>query len=439
MKTDCTERRAVLVVDDDEKMLDLLVEMLRQEGYEVASARDGSRALELMSSFEPDVIISDVVMPVIDGIALCRRLKDDPRTSTIPVLLVSGSRMSDIDTLEGLTAGADDYLDIPFRHEELLVKVARLAERHRVEKHYREIVEQAVDIIYSRDMDGYLTSINDAGARFFGRTVAELVGAHLSELIGADRAARDIADTRAWTADSPMRSIHSLRDAQGTLRYLEGILSVERNSEGAPIRVRGVVRDITEQQTTEEALKESEKRYRRLVELSPEAIVVNCGGRFVYVNPAAQQLWGASCPEELIGKSVLDVVHPDYRDLVTRRIRQIQTEGVAVPPAEEKFIRLDGEVIDVEVRAMPFVFKGEAAIQAVITDITQRKRMEAEREVIYQIIQGVNITPDLDELLKLIHHSISKLLYAENCFVALHDPQTDFISFEFWADRKSVV
>jgi PAS domain-containing protein len=75
--------------------------------------------------------------------------------------------------LEGLTAGADDYLNVPFRNEELLVKVARLAERHRVEKHYRRIVEDAADIIYTRDMDGYITSINTSGGAFFGKPAHE--------------------------------------------------------------------------------------------------------------------------------------------------------------------------------------------------------------------------------------------------------------------------
>ena len=92
-------------------------------------------------------------MPVIDGIQLCRQIKDEPQTASIPVLLISGLRNSPEDSLEGLTAGADDYLNVPFRTEELLVKVARLAERRRVEKHYRGIVEQAADIIYTRDMD----------------------------------------------------------------------------------------------------------------------------------------------------------------------------------------------------------------------------------------------------------------------------------------------
>src|SRR6185503_11279356 len=166
MSKNTSDRGRVLIVDDDRKILDLLVELLQLENYEVATAIDGSEAFDLALSFDPDVVVSDVVMPVLGGLELCRRLKENPRTSYVPVLLISGIRKSNDAGIEGLYAGADDYLDLPFRNEELLVKVARLVERHRIERHYREIVEQAADIIYARDMDGYITSINDAGARF---------------------------------------------------------------------------------------------------------------------------------------------------------------------------------------------------------------------------------------------------------------------------------
>src|SRR6185503_19610089 len=112
----------------------------------------------------------------------------------IPVILISGLRNAVEDSIRGLTAGADDYLQVPFRNEELLVKVARLAERRRVEKHYRGIVEDAGDIIYTRDMDGWITSINASGARFFGRKSEKIIGAHLSSLVGAEAAARDIEE-----------------------------------------------------------------------------------------------------------------------------------------------------------------------------------------------------------------------------------------------------
>src|SRR5258705_3660836 len=211
MSISSSDRGRILVVDDDQRILDLLVELLEQEGYEVSAAKDGAEALKLALFFAPDVVISDVVMPVVDGLQLCRRLKENPPTANLPVLLISGTRHSPEDGIQGLYAGADDYLDIPFRHEELFVKVARLVERHRVEKHYREIVEHAADIIYTRDMEGYLTSINAAGARFFGRLASELVGTHLSELIGVDAAASDIGEAKAAQANTHLRSVSQLQ------------------------------------------------------------------------------------------------------------------------------------------------------------------------------------------------------------------------------------
>jgi PAS domain S-box-containing protein len=368
-----SENCRVLVVDDDQKVRSFLVELLQQEGYEVASANDGGAALELVNSFEPDLVISDVVMPVFSGIELCRRIKKEPHTSSIPVLLISGLRNGSQDNIEGLTAGADDYLGIPFRHEELLVKVARLAERSRVEKHYRELVEQAADIIYTRDLEGYITSINHAGARFFGKSVNEILGSHLSSLIGAEAATRDIDATKKAATDSPVRSIYFVQDTDGAGRYLDGVITIERDRRQKATGIRGVVRDITEQKLAENALRESEQRYRQLVEVSPEAIVVQSEGRIVYVNPAAIKLWAASSGEELVGKPILDLVHPDYHELVTQRIQGIQ-DGAPASLSLLRHVRLDGEVIDVEVTAMPFSFRGRTAVQAVIRDVTESIR-----------------------------------------------------------------
>ena len=116
MSINTSDRGRVLIVDDDRKILDLLVELLELEGYEIATALDGSEAFELALSFDPDVVVSDVVMPVLGGLELCRRLKEDSRTAYIPVLLVSGRIPSDDAGIEGLHAGADDYLDLPFRN-----------------------------------------------------------------------------------------------------------------------------------------------------------------------------------------------------------------------------------------------------------------------------------------------------------------------------------
>src|ERR1051326_5255955 len=174
MKTLADNPATVLIVNDDQMQLDLLRDLLEPEGYRIFVARDGKGALDVTRTLRVEIVISDVVMPGMDGMELCRRLKKNPHTATIPVLLVSGIRKEEAALLEGFEAGADDYLEIPFRHEELLVKVVRLIERHRVERRYRDIVEQAADIIYTRDINGAIRTINDAGARFFGKPAFEL-------------------------------------------------------------------------------------------------------------------------------------------------------------------------------------------------------------------------------------------------------------------------
>src|SRR3990172_468983 len=112
---------------------------------------------------------------------------------------------------------------------------------------------------------------------------------------------------------------------------------------------------------TEDALRQSEERYRSLVELSPEAIAVHREGKYVYLNPAGLKLFGASSPDEIIGKKVLDLLHPDYHEIVKERIKQIEEQGVQTAARESKILRLDGQAVDVEAMAARISYKGKPA------------------------------------------------------------------------------
>jgi DNA-binding response OmpR family regulator len=120
----------ILVVDDDPVIQKLLAVNFEMEGYRVVTAGDGEEALACISAEHPDVVVLDVMMPKVDGIEVVRRMKADPATAPVPVLLLS-ARAQAKDVAEGLDAGADGYMTKPFDPVDLLERVASLLEGDR--------------------------------------------------------------------------------------------------------------------------------------------------------------------------------------------------------------------------------------------------------------------------------------------------------------------
>ena len=144
------------------------------------------------------------------------------------------------------------------------------------------------------------------------------------------------------------------------------------------VRAEEEAKQWREKRALEDRIRESEERYRQLVELSPDTVVVHCDGLLVFINNAGSKLLGATNPAELIGRKIIEFIHPDYRGIVKWRIREMK-EGKEVSMIEEKLLRLDGTAIDVEAAASPFIYQGKPGVQVVAHDITERKR--AQREI----------------------------------------------------------
>ncbi|MFH1834275.1 MAG: PAS domain S-box protein, partial [bacterium] len=126
----------------------------------------------------------------------------------------------------------------------------------------------------------------------------------------------------------------------------------------------------------ERVLRETEDRYQQLVDLSPDAVLVNVGGKRVFANPAAAGLFGAGSPQELIGRTALDMVHPDHRELAAQR-NNLVLAGGALPIQEIQILRLDGTAVQVEVSGSRIEFDGVPAVQVIYRDISERKQAEA--------------------------------------------------------------
>jgi PAS domain S-box-containing protein len=140
----------------------------------------------------------------------------------------------------------------------------------------------------------------------------------------------------------------------------------------------GIDRDITERKRLENALRESEERYRALVELSPGPIIVSIDDKLVYVNPVGVHLAGAASMEELLGRDLAQFTSPDFSDLARRRRELVLAKGGVVPPLEMPLFRLDGKVVDVEASTARIYFQGRPAVLTALRDITEQRRVEKE-------------------------------------------------------------
>ncbi len=182
------------------------------------------------------------------------------------------------------------------------------------------------------------------------------------------------------------------QDFKGNLLYIDFSLHPVMDDAGAIIYLIPEGRDISERKRAEEQLRESEERYRQLVELSPDAIFIQSDGRIVYINAAGARLFGVEDRARLLGKQALELIHPDYLEIVRARMRKVKEENTEVPLIEEKYLRLDGTSVNVEVIATPFIHQSKHAVQVIARDITKRKFVEQalheSKEKISQILNS---------------------------------------------------
>lgn len=154
-----------------------------------------------------------------------------------------------------------------------------------------------------------------------------------------------------------------------------------------------------ERLNAEAAMRESEARFRTVVEVIPDAIALHSGGKLLFVNPAAVAMFAAKTPADLIGRPILDFIHPDFQTIALMRLKEAMLHGIAAPRMEERFIRLDGSVFDAEVQGQPIVLAGIPALLSILRDITQRKQAEAKLQLAASVfdhaLEGIMITdPD---------------------------------------------
>jgi PAS domain S-box-containing protein len=374
----------ILVVNDAPDQLAVMSALLRKTGYTVATANDGHEGLNAAQRLHPNLVISDVAMPGIDGIELCRRIRADRELHAIPILLISAHRKNTESAVEGLQAGADDYIEAPYEPMRLIAKVARLIERARSEEALREsedrfhsTFDQAAVGIAHVGIAGEWLLVNQKVCDILGYTSDELLQMTFQDVTHSDDLEADLANVRTLLAGELSNYVMKKRYVRkdGALIWIQLTVSLTRDRLGFPKYFISVLEDISERQQAEEALRQSEQRYRLLFENNPHPMWVYDieSLRFLAVNNAAVHHYGFS-HEEFIGMTIKDIRPkadvPVLPDEISMLVEGVNLSGVW------KHRKKDGTLIDVQIVAHHLDFAGRRAALVLAHDITEQKAAE---------------------------------------------------------------
>jgi len=376
-----------LIVNDIPEQLSLMDGLLRKAGYSVLTAGDGLEAFQVAKRERPDVVISDVSMPRINGIEFCRLIREDDDLRSIPILLVSAYRKDTDSVVEGLRSGADDYLEVPFDSARLIAKVSRLLERSKLEASYRDLVEKASDIIFTQDMEGRLTSINTAGKRFLGFKQGELIETCFADKfhVNLPKIAQPAAKDRLRNGGEVYHQFKAT-NAEGRERWLEIVTSAIKDRLGEAIGFRAVARDITDRKQIELALRESQERYHLLFDSTPQPILVydEETHAVLAVNEAAISTYGYS-QEEFLALTI-DDIRP-HEDVPSLMINSPGPMGEPLISSSWRHQRKDKSTIYVELISHALVFNNRNARLVIANDVSERKLLEEKQRSMHASLQ----------------------------------------------------
>jgi PAS domain S-box-containing protein len=380
----------IVLLEDRPADADMILRVLAQQGIGATATRVWTETDYLAALRDPttDLVLAAYSLPLYSGreaLAAARARRPD-----LPFIFVSGS-IGEERAIDALQEGATDYV-IKDRIARLGPAVRRalreVEERRRLEKaqarllrserKHRAFFNATLEVIVVLDAGtGAIVDVNETMTDVFGYASDEVRGLTLNDLGaggGPHSQAGAIDVVRRALTSGPQVVEWPCRKRHGEIFWAE-IAMRATTIEGEP-RVLAVVRDITVRKEALAALRESQERFRAVVETAPDAIIVQAGGRFAYLNPTALRLFGVTSPSELLGQPVLDRFDAKSQAMVRERIRILRDDHRAVPLAEETVVRTDGTCVDVEVSAVPFRHADGDGALVFARDISERRRAE---------------------------------------------------------------
>jgi PAS domain S-box-containing protein len=274
----------ILLAEDNADMRGYIRRLLEAAGHRVITAEDGQAALDRLRTVVPDLVLSDVMMPRLDGLGLVRAIRADPQARELPIILLS-ARAGEDSQVSGLAADADDYIIKPFAARELLARVnsnlatATLRQRARRElRAANESLERTVadrtaerdrlwelseDLLVSADYNGKLRRLSPSWSRLSGYSESALLSGDYKTIIHPDDVSRSMAKVREMRRTKlPVRFENRIRTAGGGDRWIAWTLSPDPSGES----LIGIGRDITGEKAAREETEQANRQLRAQIE-----------------------------------------------------------------------------------------------------------------------------------------------------------------------------
>ncbi|MBA4384019.1 MAG: hypothetical protein C0410_04730 [Anaerolinea sp.] len=219
----------------------------------------------------------------------------------------------------------------------------------RSEEKHRLLIENSHDIIYTLNLEGKFTFVSNAWSVFLGYPVVAVLGQSFSKFLNVkdQKSFREFFSKTILNGEKQTGIEYKIKHADGSWRWHTTNAVPIKNSDGVCIGIEGTARDISERKQTEEALQESEERYRVLVENSPIGIMLAQKGKLIYANSAGVDLFGYKSMDEMLGQSLLKYIHPESQKVLLKRIIDLK-RGQENALLEIKILKKNGEICETE-------------------------------------------------------------------------------------------
>ena len=379
----------VLIVEDSEEDTLLIVRELKRGGFDPIHERvETAESMKAALSTKTwDLILADYSMPHFSGLEALKFSKESGLD--LPFIIVSGSIGEDV-AVEAMKSGAHDYLMknnltrlVPAIQQELREAEVRRKLKHsekalqESEKRYRQVVENATEIIYAVDEKGNFTYGNPAGLKVTGYSLEELRKLNYADLVLPEHRERVMEIyINQFRQRLPTTYVEfPFFDKAGEIIWFgqNSSLVIE---DGKVVGFHIIARDITERKRAEEALAESEQRYRNLVENAPDVIyTLASDGTITSLSPAFERITGWS-GSEWLNKQFAPILHPDDLSRALELFQRV-LKGEKIAPFELRILRKSRDYIMAEFTVTPQTHNGSViGILSIARDITKRKQIE---------------------------------------------------------------